>query len=141
MAGMWELPELDTKHRARKNGGGFPLVLTVFMVMGAWRISCVRHCGSIQGAMLGGVLVGLLEEFAGGYAGGQWKDIVVMRWGTTEDPSTSYGIDCLLLGKNREIMGTRLVVFAQNLFLLSPLLVGAAVAWWKGPSQAPASAF
>ena len=29
MAGMWELPELDAKHRAGKNGSGFPQLLTV----------------------------------------------------------------------------------------------------------------
>ena len=29
MPEMWELPELDAEHRARKNGSGFPLLLTV----------------------------------------------------------------------------------------------------------------
>ena len=37
----------------------------------------VGGIGSIVGAMVGGVLVGLIESFAIGYVGGQWSDIVV----------------------------------------------------------------
>jgi branched-chain amino acid transport system permease protein len=37
----------------------------------------VGGIGSIPGAMVGGVLVGLIESFAIGYVGGQWSDIVV----------------------------------------------------------------
>jgi branched-chain amino acid transport system permease protein len=37
----------------------------------------VGGIGSIPGAMLGGVLVGLAEAFAAGYLGGRWSDLVV----------------------------------------------------------------
>jgi branched-chain amino acid transport system permease protein len=37
----------------------------------------VGGIGSIVGAMVGGVLVGLIESFSIGYVGGQWSDIVV----------------------------------------------------------------
>ena len=37
----------------------------------------VGGIGSIPGAMLGGLLVGLTESFAGGYLGGQWSDLTV----------------------------------------------------------------
>lgn len=43
----------------------------------AFTAAVVGGIGSIRGAMLGGVLVGLIEEAAGVYAGGQWKDLVV----------------------------------------------------------------
>jgi branched-chain amino acid transport system permease protein len=43
----------------------------------AFTAAVVGGIGSIQGAMLGGLLVGVVEEFAGGYAGGQWDDVVV----------------------------------------------------------------
>lgn len=43
----------------------------------AFTAAVVGGIGSIRGAMLGGVLVGLVEETAGVYAGGQWKDLVV----------------------------------------------------------------
>jgi branched-chain amino acid transport system permease protein len=37
----------------------------------------VGGIGSIPGAMLGGLLVGLTESYAGGYLGGQWSDLTV----------------------------------------------------------------
>jgi branched-chain amino acid transport system permease protein len=37
----------------------------------------VGGIGSIPGAMLGGLLVGLAEAFAGGYLGGRWADLTV----------------------------------------------------------------
>jgi branched-chain amino acid transport system permease protein len=37
----------------------------------------VGGIGSIPGAMLGGLLVGLTEAFAAGYLGGRWADLVV----------------------------------------------------------------
>jgi branched-chain amino acid transport system permease protein len=37
----------------------------------------VGGIGSIPGAMLGGLLVGLTESFASGYFGGQWSDLTV----------------------------------------------------------------
>ena len=37
----------------------------------------VGGIGSIPGAMLGGLLVGLTEAFAAGYFGGQWADVTV----------------------------------------------------------------
>jgi branched-chain amino acid transport system permease protein len=43
----------------------------------AFTAAVIGGIGSIEGAMLGGILVGLVEVFAGGYAGGQWSDIVV----------------------------------------------------------------
>jgi branched-chain amino acid transport system permease protein len=43
----------------------------------AFTAAVIGGIGSIEGAMLGGVLVGLVEVFAGGYAGGQWSNIVV----------------------------------------------------------------
>jgi len=43
----------------------------------AFTAAVVGGIGSIQGAMLGGVLIGLVETFAGAYAGGNWKEIVV----------------------------------------------------------------
>ena len=43
----------------------------------AFTAAVVGGIGSIPGAMLGGLLVGLVESFAIGYVGGQWSDIVV----------------------------------------------------------------
>jgi branched-chain amino acid transport system permease protein len=43
----------------------------------AFTAAVVGGIGSIEGAMLGGVLVGVIEVVAGGYAGGQWQDVVV----------------------------------------------------------------
>jgi branched-chain amino acid transport system permease protein len=43
----------------------------------AFTAAVIGGIGSIEGAMLGGVLVGVVENFSGGYAGGQWRDIVV----------------------------------------------------------------
>jgi branched-chain amino acid transport system permease protein len=43
----------------------------------AFTAAVIGGIGSIEGAMLGGLLVGLVEVFAGGYAGGQWSNIVV----------------------------------------------------------------
>jgi branched-chain amino acid transport system permease protein len=37
----------------------------------------VGGIGSIPGAMLGGLLVGLAEAYSAGYAGGRWADLVV----------------------------------------------------------------
>jgi branched-chain amino acid transport system permease protein len=37
----------------------------------------VGGIGSIPGAMLGGLLVGLVESYAQGYLGGQWSDVTV----------------------------------------------------------------
>jgi branched-chain amino acid transport system permease protein len=37
----------------------------------------VGGIGSIPGAMLGGILVGLAEAYATGYAGGRWSDLIV----------------------------------------------------------------
>jgi branched-chain amino acid transport system permease protein len=37
----------------------------------------VGGIGSIPGAMLGGLLVGLTESFAAGYVGGRWSDLIV----------------------------------------------------------------
>ena len=37
----------------------------------------VGGIGSIPGAMLGGLLVGLTESFAAGYLGGRWSDLIV----------------------------------------------------------------
>jgi branched-chain amino acid transport system permease protein len=37
----------------------------------------VGGIGSIPGAMLGGLLVGLAESFAAGYLGGRWSDLTV----------------------------------------------------------------
>jgi branched-chain amino acid transport system permease protein len=43
----------------------------------AFTAAVVGGIGSIGGAMLGGILVGVVEVFASGYAGGQWSDVVV----------------------------------------------------------------
>jgi branched-chain amino acid transport system permease protein len=37
----------------------------------------VGGIGSIPGAMLGGLVVGLTESFASGYLGGKWSDLTV----------------------------------------------------------------
>ena len=37
----------------------------------------VGGIGSIPGAMLGGLLVGLTEAYAAGYLGGHWADLIV----------------------------------------------------------------
>lgn len=52
-------------------------VLGFIFGLKAFTAAVVGGIGSIEGAMLGGVLVGLAEVFAGGYAGGQWSDVVV----------------------------------------------------------------
>jgi branched-chain amino acid transport system permease protein len=43
----------------------------------AFTAAVVGGIGSIVGAMVGGVLIGVVESFAIGYVGGQWSDIVV----------------------------------------------------------------
>ena len=43
----------------------------------AFTAAVVGGIGSLPGAMLGGVLIGIVEAFATGYAGGQWSEIVV----------------------------------------------------------------
>jgi len=43
----------------------------------AFTAAVVGGIGSLQGAMIGGVIIGLVESFAKGYVGGQWSDIVV----------------------------------------------------------------
>jgi branched-chain amino acid transport system permease protein len=43
----------------------------------AFTAAVVGGIGSIPGAMVGGVLIGLVEAYATGYVGGQWSDIVV----------------------------------------------------------------
>jgi branched-chain amino acid transport system permease protein len=43
----------------------------------AFTAAVVGGIGSIEGAMLGGILIGVVEVFAVGYAGGQWSDIAV----------------------------------------------------------------
>lgn len=43
----------------------------------AFTAAVVGGIGSIKGAMVGGLLVGVVQTFAGVYFGGQWKDLVV----------------------------------------------------------------
>ncbi len=43
----------------------------------AFTAAVVGGIGSIPGAMVGGLLIGVTESFAAGYVGGQWSDIVV----------------------------------------------------------------
>ena len=43
----------------------------------AFTAAVVGGIGSIPGAMVGGVLIGLTEAYATGYVGGQWSDLVV----------------------------------------------------------------
>jgi branched-chain amino acid transport system permease protein len=43
----------------------------------AFTAAVVGGIGSIPGAMLGGVLIGLFQSFSTGYVGGQWSEIVV----------------------------------------------------------------
>ena len=43
----------------------------------AFTAAVIGGIGSIPGAMLGGLLIGLVESFAIGYVGGQWADIVI----------------------------------------------------------------
>jgi len=43
----------------------------------AFTAAVVGGIGSLPGAMVGGVLIGVVESYAKGYAGGQWSDIVV----------------------------------------------------------------
>jgi branched-chain amino acid transport system permease protein len=43
----------------------------------AFTAAVVGGIGSIPGAMVGGVLIGMCEAFATGYVGGQWSDLVV----------------------------------------------------------------
>jgi branched-chain amino acid transport system permease protein len=43
----------------------------------AFTAAVVGGIGSIPGAMVGGVLIGVVESYAAGYVGGQWSDIVV----------------------------------------------------------------
>jgi branched-chain amino acid transport system permease protein len=55
----------------------------VFHLMGflaglkGFTAAVVGGIGSIPGAMLGGLLVGLVEAYAQGYLGGQWSDVTV----------------------------------------------------------------
>jgi branched-chain amino acid transport system permease protein len=43
----------------------------------AFTAAVVGGIGSIPGAMLGGLLIGVIEAFSTGYVGGQWSEIVV----------------------------------------------------------------
>jgi branched-chain amino acid transport system permease protein len=43
----------------------------------AFTAAVVGGIGSIPGAMVGGLFIGLTEAFATGYIGGQWSDLVV----------------------------------------------------------------
>jgi len=43
----------------------------------AFTAAVVGGIGSIPGAMAGGLLIGLVEQFSIGYVGGQWSDVVV----------------------------------------------------------------
>ena len=43
----------------------------------AFTAAVVGGIGSIPGAMVGGVLIGVVESYSIGYVGGQWSDIVV----------------------------------------------------------------
>jgi branched-chain amino acid transport system permease protein len=43
----------------------------------AFTAAVVGGIGSIPGAMVGGLLIGLTEAYATGYVGGQWSDLVV----------------------------------------------------------------
>jgi branched-chain amino acid transport system permease protein len=43
----------------------------------AFTAAVIGGIGSIPGAMLGGLIIGLVESFATGYVGGQWSDIVI----------------------------------------------------------------
>jgi branched-chain amino acid transport system permease protein len=43
----------------------------------AFTAAVVGGIGSIPGAMLGGILIGLAEAFSTGYVGGQWSELVV----------------------------------------------------------------
>jgi len=43
----------------------------------AFTAAVIGGIGSIPGAMLGGLLIGLVESFSIGYVGGQWADIVI----------------------------------------------------------------
>ncbi len=43
----------------------------------AFTAAVVGGIGSIPGAMVGGLLIGLTEAYAAGYVGGQWSDLVV----------------------------------------------------------------
>ncbi|MDI3269929.1 MAG: branched-chain amino acid ABC transporter permease [Bacillota bacterium] len=43
----------------------------------AFTAAVLGGIGNIPGAVLGGFLIGILEAFASGYLGGQWKDVVV----------------------------------------------------------------
>jgi branched-chain amino acid transport system permease protein len=44
----------------------------------AFTAAVIGGIGSIPGAMLGGLIIGLVESFAIGYVGGQWSDIVIV---------------------------------------------------------------
>jgi branched-chain amino acid transport system permease protein len=43
----------------------------------AFTAAVIGGIGSIPGAMVGGLLIGLVESFSIGYVGGQWADIVI----------------------------------------------------------------
>jgi branched-chain amino acid transport system permease protein len=43
----------------------------------AFTAAVVGGIGSLPGAMVGGVIIGVVESYAKGYVGGQWSDIVV----------------------------------------------------------------
>lgn len=43
----------------------------------AFTAAVLGGIGNIPGAMVGGLLIGLLEAFSSGYVSGQWKDVIV----------------------------------------------------------------
>lgn len=43
----------------------------------AFTAAVIGGIGNIPGAMVGGVIIGLLESYATGYVSGRWTDVVV----------------------------------------------------------------
>ena len=56
-----------------------PTQVSLGFVLGlkGFTAAVIGGIGSIPGAMLGGLIIGLVESFAIGYVGGQWSDIVI----------------------------------------------------------------
>ena len=43
----------------------------------AFTAAVVGGIGNIPGAMLGGILIGLLAAYSTGYVSGQWQDVII----------------------------------------------------------------
>ena len=72
-------PRRSGRRDVRAHIGDVYFLLGFIFGLKAFTAAVVGGIGSIPGAMLGGILIGLIESFAAGYAGGQWSQTRRLR--------------------------------------------------------------